>query len=497
MSVCNIFKEISPNNGQGVFFTFSQYADDLTKENALQTEYRVIPKRFACLQLENHSLSGPLDDDGNVNLDKAIPQMLQDYYENVVSYYRRHNDNNNQYAWNNFDASVFLWRALKDYGLLTMEEELENDSPLYSYYNELKYVGDINIYANQDIQSTNYNEIYCMIPPEAKSGRYKLETNGNQEYLYTVAYPYTIGIGNPRRINEWFGDIASVTPNTYPTYDQTLTGLSPEPMFGYDNDDQPSNDDEYCYGLESYPMILNNWSNEPSDFVEIQDDDFFKFNSIIIFYDIVRTNSDDSIETIYRNLPLGIWLAGNVNSTDDGKLSIDNEVTKFVRSDSIFDQGTSYGLRVCTKYIATPNGNMIAGEVVDHPDNYPEFSEVCDEFADSIIHMNEILQESRAQHNELVDFISMFINKKVNVPYTKTINNREYWFVNGKNTNVIAGVSDAYIASLEQQIEDLNVLVAGLQQRMLPNPSTMEPDKEYVLIQNPDSTYGISELENQ
>lgn len=469
MSVCNIFKEISSNNGQGVFYTFSQYADDLTKENALQTEYRVIPKRFACLELEKHVLTQPTDTQTppNILLNKALPQMLQNYYENVVSYYRRHHDNN-QYDWNNFDASVFLWRALKDYGLVTKEDEIDGQNQfLYSYFNELKYVGDINIYANQDIQSTNYNEIYCMIPPEANAGKYKLVQNQKADYQYNVTYPYTIGISHEKRINQWFGDIQGISSN-YPTYDSSLTGLSPEPDFGYDNTPALVTNDTYYYGGETYPMILDNWSTEPQDFVDIKNDDFFKFNTIIVFYDIVRTNSDESIETVYRNLPLGIWLSGNITETSKGILTIDNEVTKFVRSGSIFDQGTSYGLRICTKYISTPNGNMVAGEVVDHPDNYPEFSEVCDEFAQSMIRMNEILGESRAQHNELVDFITMFINKKVNVPYIKTINGRDYWFVNGKNTNVIAGVDTTYINNLEQQIQNLNVQIADLQQRLMP-----------------------------
>ena len=45
MAICNVFKELTKNNG--TFFTFSQYAEDLTI-NQSNSSYKVIPSKFMC-----------------------------------------------------------------------------------------------------------------------------------------------------------------------------------------------------------------------------------------------------------------------------------------------------------------------------------------------------------------------------------------------------------------------------------------------------------------
>jgi hypothetical protein len=51
-------------------------------------------------------------------------------------------------------------------------------------------------------------------------------------------------------------------------------------------------------------------------------------------------------------------------------------------------------------------------------------------------------EEARIQAQELNklfdDHLSQFKNNKVNVPYIRTLGNKKYWFVNGKNTGAIA-----------------------------------------------------------
>jgi hypothetical protein len=41
----------------------------------------------------------------------------------------------------------------------------------------IKYIGDINIYSNQEVDGMSYNEIYCYIPNDAKSQRWKIFNN--------------------------------------------------------------------------------------------------------------------------------------------------------------------------------------------------------------------------------------------------------------------------------------------------------------------------------
>jgi len=66
MAICNIFKELTNTNG--TFLTFSQYLEDITRQQTLSTNYRVIPSRFIALDINpnKHDLD-------SIN----IPQYIQ------------------------------------------------------------------------------------------------------------------------------------------------------------------------------------------------------------------------------------------------------------------------------------------------------------------------------------------------------------------------------------------------------------------------------------
>ena len=50
---CNIFKPINAGDTRmGTFFMFSQYTEDITKEQAMKSTYRVIPSKFAVVELD-------------------------------------------------------------------------------------------------------------------------------------------------------------------------------------------------------------------------------------------------------------------------------------------------------------------------------------------------------------------------------------------------------------------------------------------------------------
>ena len=49
MAICNLFKKLTNENG--TFFSFSQYADDLTIHQS-NNSYRVIPSKFICFDVD-------------------------------------------------------------------------------------------------------------------------------------------------------------------------------------------------------------------------------------------------------------------------------------------------------------------------------------------------------------------------------------------------------------------------------------------------------------
>ena len=49
MSKCNIFKPLASKTGE--FLMFSQYTEDITKEQSMKSTYRVVPSKFVALDL--------------------------------------------------------------------------------------------------------------------------------------------------------------------------------------------------------------------------------------------------------------------------------------------------------------------------------------------------------------------------------------------------------------------------------------------------------------
>lgn len=405
MGVCNLFKKFDStnNNGQGILFTFSQYAEDLTAQDTLQRDHRVVPSKFVCLDLDINGFATEQSISTTNDINTAIPQCLQSYYENKISYLRGL-EVEGEYTWDALDSSKFLFDFLKKYKLIS-EANIDQDDPTSNkYIPEVKYIGDINIYSNENEQNINYNEIYCMVPSDAMEYTYYLTAPGTREYSYSFDE-------TPTELNGW-------TAN-YPSG----TGLQNDPEFDSDN----------VYNT-SYDAWMQALEPDAQDTEDPTDADSFTFNCIIILYDVISGNDENS-NPIYmnKNLPLGIWFSGPVVGTV-GSFDLKNKVTKFVRSESIFNQGTSYGLRVCTKHIATPLGTAVVSEVGDYDHFHTEFAEVCDEFNRAAVEINNMSAILADQHNNLKEFLAEFVNKRVNVPYIRTINGVNYWFVNGRNT---------------------------------------------------------------
>lgn len=391
MSVCNIFKAFDPNNnnGQGIFLTFSQYAEDKTEELSEGSHYRVVPSKFLCLNL-----------DAITDFNTDVPQYLQSEYENRLAFLREYTD-----RWDSKISRYTLFRTLQKYNLLTITNNC---------FNEIVCGGDINIISNQIVDGTNYSEIYCLVEPSYKKMQFTNETSTVDDYTAQVSGDWITVIKG------WSTDGS----NEYPMYPTSSTNLNSDPLF----DDNSTH--TYSANLNDSdvaPAVLDSTFDDTS-VINLLNDDSFEFNCIIVFYDIY--NEDIVID---RSLPLGIWFSG---PEDDGNIL--NPVTKFVSSETIFGQGTSYGLRICLKNVSNPFGESY---VLPENEHFCELvnpiSELCDRFAQASVEMQRIAAESSISLVEMKDWASIFMNSRINVPYIKKIGNTNYWFVNGRNVGPV------------------------------------------------------------
>lgn len=144
----------------------------------------------------------------------------------------------------------------------------------------------------------------------------------------------------------------------------------------------------------------------------------YNINAIIVYYK--KGDSQDQ--------PLGVYITGKVEN--DG---IQNSITKYVASSDIYNSGTSYGLRICTKYIVSPNSDNIIHEVVVESENQAELTQVLSQISISQQKMDEIINKCIDQNqNDKKNALNILLNNKTNVPYIKEVNGIKYWFVNGK-----------------------------------------------------------------
>lgn len=473
MARCNIFKPLSKYTGE--FYTFSQYTSDLTKESALKTEYRVVPSKFAVLNIDANNIK----DDKNIN----IANYFQCMYENSVAVLR---DELSDYNPN--IASQLFWKMMNASTLLNLEQYSE-DTKIYS---EIKYIGDINIYNNQDTDGMNYNEIYCYIPSSEPSYYYPLyNTNtdpksypytstyikgwnnnnwpsnlttsnkplyhsGNSYYLNNEYIPYELIWNNFKEptqskikvnqyysqveinIKEYINDIVGETNTLY--YDADCTN----PVDEYTNiilsSDKPSiklyskiplkyieQDGKQIQSVENVKFTLGD------NYIEFytNTDHYYEFNSIVLFYDIYNNSSSDNPTILYKNIPLGIYFTGCI---ENGNFT--NPVKKFVSNDDIFGQGSSYGLRICTKMSSVPSSDWYETEVNRADNDFSGITSVMSKLSELLDSYQTNIDSNKELNQNIKDHLAMFKNYRVNVPYIRKVNGKDTWFVNGRNTEI-------------------------------------------------------------
>ena len=380
MSVCNLFRELTKDTGN--FLSFSQYADDLTRYYVQHNDYKAIPSRFVVCNLDCKKLT-------NISL----PTKLQNDFENACAYFRSlDGDNYTPETTKNIFWSVFgdlLGKPIKN----TIE------GLTYKYFNSIKYIGDINIQSYEEKDGIGYNEIYCYIPNNAHCTQYEVVENPLKDiikynYNYVMGYDTTDIISGMLDIN--------VKNKTY------------------------SRDCKY----QLYHKDPNN-KTIPTLISHETKDRKFEFNTVVVLYDIMSKDSN-GVETIkYKDIPLGVFFTGTIVN---GVMT--NGVTKYVENDDIYGAGTSYGIRICTRFTSTPNATEIKEISVESSNQYAGFVQVMESCGQMLGETRKLLSTLNTHENDIKQHLATFKNYRTNIPYVRYINSSPYWFVNGKNTGV-------------------------------------------------------------
>lgn len=394
MAICNIFKELTKSNG--TFFTFSQYAEDLTKHQS-NNSYKVIPSRFICCDVDYSSFDN-----------KTLPNLLQNNFENGCSFLRDNLPND----WTPEISKNLFWNEIGEKLLLS-----DNS-------NSIVYCGDINIQSYSEQDNIGYNEIYCYIPNDAKKMKFNFESKN--------------------------------TLNTSLKYDKDF-------ICGYDGNDLGFTgllDIEHVYPFQD-SSVLNGYNYQYNDKYDIDlssytytTDTSFKFNTVVVFYDI--SNGDVK----FKNIPLGMFVTGTISEKDQ---IMSGEITKYVSNGDIYDSGTSYGLRICNRFVVSPNSTELQNTTVinsEEDGDYPALAQVMSAMTDSQSKMDEVINSIHKYQDGIKEHLAQFKDSRVNIPYIRYINEVPYWFVNGKNTNVPVWGGIEYITGeFGEEIKELNKTV--------------------------------------
>jgi hypothetical protein len=374
MAVCNVFNEL--NSASGNFLMFSQYADDITCNYSEGNNYRVVPSKFIALDIDYSKLNNDIVNPNNEDLNKAIPNYFQNYFENGCAVGR------NDAYWTPEISKNLFWTSMFDGGFLTRGNE--------SVINELMYHGEISMHSYNRHNGMGYGEIYCYIPINGYQKRSRVEQvslKENREFVENV---------NDKLEGQ----------NLINTYKDKIP---------------------FYYNQE---YIL---SFDDNDFTDLKDNESinnYKINTVVVCYDIYEVQNNYDSVLIYKNIPMGIYFAGKFEGT---KLS--NEVTKFVNT--TIGTGSSYGLRICTRFsVCSLQSTVFELDTDDYGSNMAQLMVMQNE---NLSMMLDVVKSANDTHQQYKDLLSIFKNNRTNVPYVKSINGEDFWFVNGKFVSKVGG----------------------------------------------------------
>jgi hypothetical protein len=407
MAVCNLFNELTSTSGN--FLMFSQYVEDITRNFSDGDNFKIVPSKFIALNIEYSKINIPaIGNSADLNTD--IPKYFQNYFENGCAFGKDMFGKN----WTSKHAKNLFWNSLFKGGFITTLEQVQTveegievvteeditepnavSNSVTNIVKEIKYCGDINMHSYNNHQGMGYGELYCYIPTDGNAKQYSVSINTN----------------------------VSSTANTK----AMLEGFE-----AYANKDQYKIPTSYNTNFKTYSYDENYNVNLTGTAISNQDSQY-DINTIIVLYSVYQKSNTDGVDTWslisseYADIPMGIYFAGCVNT--DKKLT--NTITKHIATS--YDTGTSYGLRICTRFSATAQGKLITDTNVtaDNSGN-TNFCQLMTAMSENLERMYDVVKTNLNNSQDYKDLLSIIRNNRTNVPYVKKINNKDYWFVNGQ-----------------------------------------------------------------
>lgn len=263
----------------------------------------------------------------------------------------------------------------------------------------VKYIGDIDIHSYNEYNNTGYSEIYCYIPNISNPKNYSLSILNN-EFLK----------GNNNCLEG------------YP--DKSISG-------------------DFLY---YYNSKIDFQATDNANIV-----DKFNINTIVLLYDVYKNG-----EIMYQDLPMGIYFTGVVSADTFQPI---NPITIFINNSDVYNSSTSFALKICSRYVTSKVGDIIEVNTTVEQGYNAEFTELLNQMSVSQNMMDKILNKTYICERNYKDLYAIFKNSKTNVPYIKSVNGVEYWFVNGKqittsNMNQEIDINDSF--NIMAEVYDMN-----------------------------------------
>ena len=342
MSVCNIYKS---QGNKPVFYTFSEYMNDLVVNINNDGMSIARPSRFLCIKLKSIE---------NIN------KFLQNYYEDACCTLRDTNvENYRKYLLGG------LIRGLYNKGFI--DDTSHNVRVVHDPVNEefIKEIDinniaceDIDLFGDGTIDGMKYDEILCYLNPSTSNNRSLNLDEADARIINKSSTP-----GNPQYIAGY--------------------GRPADRIEGIDYVSQLNND--------KFPLCTIGNPNSNSANVTS-----FEFNAVIVLYDITLGKDDNNP---IENIPLGIYINPNT-------------ITKYVNNNDIYNQGTSYALRIAMRFATTYDGSIYINDTnaYDETRDISSLVSVADRLSKTIDQMFEMTRKFNDYTNATRDMLTSIKN---------------------------------------------------------------------------------------
>ena len=332
MSVCNIYKS---QGNKPVFYTFSEYMNDLVVNINNDGMSIARPSRFLCVKLNNIN---------NINV------FLQNYYEDACCTLR--------------DKNVTDYRKYLLGGLI---HGLVNKGFIDADAINNIACEDIDLFGDGTIDGMKYDEIICYLNPSTSNNRSLNLDADNVRIIDKISTP-----DNPKYIAGYERPADRIEGIDYVSQLNEL-------------------DTEGNFNSPQFPLCTIGDPNSNSSNIAS-----FEFNAIIVLYNVTLGKEDNSP---IENIPLGIYINPNT-------------ITKYVNNNDIYNQGTSYALRIAMRFATTYDGSIYIEDTntYDETRDISSLVSVADRLSKTIDQMFEMTRKFNDYTNATRDILTAIRN---------------------------------------------------------------------------------------